>query len=251
MNVLERALLEKAGHEHGWEHVIESREDVVCLASARHRARARITPAAGGGWCIALPGGRLTRELARSVPVESTDPGRFVVANTDALTRLLHRAAALAQSLPDQAVARFRERLVQTLADIPVNGTEVERLVRQRVGQDAFREALLDYWGGACAVTGLALPEVLRASHAKPWSACDSDEERLDVFNGFLLVANLDALFDRGLISFADSGAMRFSPRLSPEQRAQLRLESTLQLRWLAEEHLPYLAWHRARVFAR
>ncbi|ACK80676.1 MULTISPECIES: type 2 periplasmic-binding domain-containing protein [Acidithiobacillus] len=42
-------------------------------------------------------------------------------------------------------------------------------MVRQRIGQQKFREAMLTYWGGACAVTGLALPDVLRASHAKPW----------------------------------------------------------------------------------
>ena len=44
------------------------------------------------------------------------------------------------------------------------------------------------------------------ASHAKPWAECANDAERLDVFNGFLLVANLNALFDRFLISFDDTG---------------------------------------------
>jgi len=33
-------------------------------------------------------------------------------------------------------------------------------MVRQRVGQNKFRDAMLDYWGGACAVTGVAIPEV-------------------------------------------------------------------------------------------
>ena len=55
-------------------------------------------------------------------------------------------------------------------------------MVRQRVGQNKFRDAMLDYWGGACAVTGVAIPEVLRASHAKPWAECGTDAERLDVF---------------------------------------------------------------------
>lgn len=88
----------------------------------------------------------------------------------------------------------------------------MERLVRQRVGQQAFRQAMLDYWGGACAVTGVALSEVLRASHAKPWAECVSDAERLDVFNGFLLNANLDALFDRFLITFSDDGELSLRP---------------------------------------
>src|SRR5690606_28165042 len=109
-----------------------------------------------------------------------------------------------------------------------------------RVGQQAFRSAMLDYWGGACAVTGIALPEPLRASHAKPWADCTSDAERLDVFNGFLLSANLDALFDRFLISFSDVGDLLVSPDIAPADRALLGLDRPLRLRWLAAEHLPY-----------
>lgn len=82
------------------------------------------------------------------------------------------------------------------LINLPKNGTEIERLVRQRIGQDTFRSAMLDYWGGRMRCTGINVPQVLRASHAKPWAECATDAERLDVFNGFLLSANLDALFD-------------------------------------------------------
>lgn len=250
MNILERALIEKAGHEHGWENVLERRDDLILLGSARHRAHATIIANCNGaGWRVELADNRLIRELARSLGIQPDATSRFVVDSMDTLTRLLRRAAELAQSLPDQALDNFRERLKKTLAGIPTGGTEVERIVRQRVGQDSFRDAMMDYWGGACAVTGVALPEVLRASHAKSWADCETDKERLDVFNGFLLVANLDALFDRGLISFEDTGAMLVSPHLSPAQRTQLMLESSMTLRWLAEEHLPYLAWHRTRLF--
>ena len=118
-------------------------------------------------------------------------------------------------------------------------------MVRQRVGQDVFRQAMLDYWGGACAVTGIALGDVLRASHAKPWAKCDTDAERLDVFNGFLLSANLDALFDRYLISFDDGGQLLISPEVTEQDRYLLGIQQPLQLRWLAKQHLPYLAFHR------
>ena len=105
---------------------------------------------------------------------------------------------------------------------------------------------MLDYWGGACAVTGLAVPEVLRASHAKPWADCTSDAERLDVFNGFMLSANLDALFDRFLITFDDTGKIIISSRLNLAQRDGLGLNPSLCLRWIANEHLPYLQYHRS-----
>jgi putative restriction endonuclease len=114
-------------------------------------------------------------------------------------------APALSQSLPNQAFVAFEAQLQSELAGMPesaAQNTEVLRMVRQRVGQQAYRHAMLDYWGGSCAVTGLALPQALRASHAKPWAECASDAERLDVFNGFLLSANLDVLFDSFLVSF-------------------------------------------------
>ncbi len=250
MNVLERALVEKAGREHGWENVLESIEARVVLASARYRGRATVMAASGSdGWVVTFPEGRLVRELGRSLPGLAKGHGGFDAPDIEALAALLRRAAELSLALPDQAAHTFRERAAKALASVADKGTEVERLVRQRVGQNVFREALLDYWGGACAVTGLALPDVLRASHAKSWADCESDEERLDVFNGFLLVAHVDALFDRGLITFDAGGDLVNAPRLTAEHRASLHLSEGMRLRWVAPEHLSFLQWHREHVF--
>jgi putative restriction endonuclease len=40
----------------------------------------------------------------------------------------------------------------------------------------------------------------------KPWADCASDAERLDPFNGLLLAVHWDAVFDCGLVTFADDG---------------------------------------------
>src|SRR5205823_14686352 len=105
--------------------------------------------------------------------------------------RMVRRAFQLSRSLPDELLHVFEAKT----AVLP-RATEAERLVVQRVGQDIFRAGLLDYWQGRCAITGLAVTELLRASHMKPWAKCTTDAERLDVFNGFLLAPNLDAAFD-------------------------------------------------------
>ena len=120
-------------------------------------------------------------------------------------------------------------------------------MVRQRLGQQAYRQAMLDYWGGACAVTGLALAPVLRASHAKPLAVCDSDAERLDVFNGLLLAAHLDALFDQFLLSFDEHGRVLISPQLDGAACEVLGLRPTMRMRWMAPEHQRYMGYHRQR----
>lgn len=59
------------------------------------------------------------------------------------------------------------------------------------------------------------MTSLLRGSHIKPWAACESDAERLDVLNGLLLAPNLDATFDRGLITVSNDGAVVVSDELS------------------------------------
>jgi len=256
MNPLQRALVEKTGHDHGFEHVLSSGPQGVALASARHAAQARVSALPAGGYLLHLQAATpaLLPEMQRSF-ADALHAGGFSAADEAALAGLLGRSAGLARALPSQAAQDFEAAVSSQLAELAklaqlpagLGGTEVERLVRQRVGQQKFREAMLDYWGGACAVTGLALPEVLRASHAKPWAQCASDAERLDVFNGFLLVANLDALFDRFLISFDEAGRLLVSPTLSADDQRCLGLLPDMVLRWLGAGHQGYLAWHGTR----
>jgi putative restriction endonuclease len=160
------------------------------------------------------------------------------------LHRLLRRAFQLGKSLPDELLHLFQT----TTANLP-RCTEAERLVVQRVGQDIFRQGLMEYWEGRCAITGLAIPELLRASHIKPWAECATDAERLDVYNGLLLAPHLDALFDQGFITVADDGAVVISPALDSASRKLLGIVDPNSWHVLATGHPAYLQWHRDRVF--
>ena len=173
----------------------------------------------------------------------------FRLPEASSLDDILILAAELAQALPTHPLQLFRKALRHEGIEDGISQTETVRAVRQRVGQDIYRKGLMQYWGSACAITGIALPEVLRASHARPWAECDTDAQRLDVFNGFLLNANLDALFDRGLISFDAVGKMLLSSKISEVQLQLLGLSEGLKLRWIAPEHQCYLEWHRMNVF--
>jgi len=161
-----------------------------------------------------------------------------------ALHHLVRRAFQLSRTLPDELLHTF-EKATATLP----RSTEAERLVVQRVGQDIFRAGLIDYWEGRCAITGLARTELLRASHIKPWAVCETDAQRLDIFNGFLLAPHLDALFDAGYITVDENRLVLVSPTLGEDDRRILNLTELPPVRGLAEEHRPYLEWHRVNLF--
>lgn len=187
---------------------------------------------------VALPPGAVG---ARAVPA-----GDFA-----ALTALLRRLDQLAAVLPPSPLRAF-DRALETapwLPDPVTGATETEAVRRVRLKQDVFRKSLLQFWDGRCAITGLAVPALLRASHAKPWADCTTDAERLDVHNGLLLAAHLDAAFDEGLITVQDDGLVVSGPMLDHDTRALLGLARTVRVKGLRNEHHPYLAWHRSHVF--
>ena len=76
----------------------------------------------------------------------------------------------------------------------PTGPTETTANVKLRRGQDYFRDAVLNDFGGRCGVTQLAVRELLIASHILPWGTHVA--ERLNVRNGLSLSRLHDAAFD-------------------------------------------------------
>jgi hypothetical protein len=125
--------------------------------------------------------------------------------------------------------------------------TERESVIKARVGQGTFRQQLLEMWEG-CAVTEVKLPSVLRASHIKPWRFSDNSE-RLNPYNGLLLLPQYDQLFDKGLISFDNRGNLLRSPALNHLDPAKLGIGLDDKLRKLDDQHISFLQYHRREVF--
>lgn len=122
--------------------------------------------------------------------------------------------------------------------------TEQLAIIAARRGQGRFRSALIELWDRRCAVTKNRALSLLRASHIKPWRN-STNRERLDGYNGFLLIPNLDAAFDAGLISFTDTGRMLVSPKVTSEDSKSLGINSRLKLVCVFDENRPFLAEHR------
>ncbi|MDO4502212.1 MAG: HNH endonuclease signature motif containing protein [Coriobacteriia bacterium] len=76
------------------------------------------------------------------------------------------------------------------LIELPPEGKERMTQRVERANQQYFRNSLLQNYNGKCCVTGLAVPELLVASHIKPWAVADPKTERLSPSNGLLLVCS-------------------------------------------------------------
>lgn len=135
------------------------------------------------------------------------------------------------------------ERWEIALAPLPDSPTEREAVIKQRTAQSVYRLELVNYWKGKCAVTRSSATDLLIASHIKPWRDCN-EAERRDRFNGLLLTPNLDRAFDKGYISFADTGKILIKPE-QEEKLLELGIHNGLRLRKIDKKHHPYLLQHR------
>jgi hypothetical protein len=125
--------------------------------------------------------------------------------------------------------------------------TTRKALIEARIGQGAFRTALLKKWKNECPVTGCTIPEVLRASHILAWAdKRATNQDRLSPDNGLLLAASVDALFDRHLISFSDNGELILTESVA-DQIGALGIREYF-LPKLNKEQRKYLAFHRAKL---
>lgn len=198
------------------------------------------------GILLALPEAGTAERIGLEISGQAAPSGMTSVGLARGASHI-YEALRVLQTLLMHPVAVLSAQVEARLAAIPE--TERTREVRKRIGQDVFREALMDLWQGRCAVTGLALPtQLLRASHAKPWAKA-TDGERLDPFNGLLLSVHLDAMFDTGLIAFSDDGTLLCSRYLDTSVREHFSISEGLRLQTHSPGHVPYLAWHREHLF--
>lgn len=180
------------------------------------------------------------RGFEQATPCARGHSAAFVFTDLGQLYRGVSQVYRLSMSLPTLPLERFREETSE------LGETEAEAVTRVRIGQNIFRDALMDYWNGVCPLTGITDRELLRASHIIPWAECTSDAQRLDVHNGLLLSSLWDAAFDAGLISFDDDGKPVASPALSDIAAEELSLSTAPPLS-LTPAHRENLAWHRLR----
>ncbi|TDH60285.1 HNH endonuclease [Dankookia rubra] len=183
---------------------------------------AAISPALAG---VLLPQLGLSREELRASTSESNGDSRALDRGDDAL-----------------------EALVKV--DPGLSATEREAVVAARRGQGRFRAAVLVV-EPCCRLTGVADQRLLRASHIRPWRACETHAQRLDGENGLMLTPTADHLFDQGYISFADDGTLLVSPQIDPADLERLGIPAKVprNVGTFIEGQQAYLAYHRSNIF--
>lgn len=137
---------------------------------------------------------------------------------------------------------------LENLINVEITETEKEQVIKSRVGQSAFKKALLRN-DKKCRLCGVSDERFLVASHIKPWSQ-SNNQERLDVNNGLLLCPNHDALFDKGYISFDDNGIIMISDSLVEGTKVFLNINESMNIR-MNEGQQHYMKWHRENLLCR
>ncbi len=168
----------------------------------------------------------------------------FVARNTKGKGMYSAALKAYAEYLSDTSNEEIQDDIEELVQSVEIEKTEKSTLINARVGQGKFRKGLIEYWNG-CAVTGFADTRFLVASHIKPWRK-SNNRERIDPFNGLLLLPNIDKAFDLGFVSFEEQGEILVSSEFECADVLSVDLSMTINL---STNHQDYMAYHREKVF--
>ena len=101
------------------------------------------------------------------------------------------------------------ENKLKSITEFP-KGKERASIVKSRINQNFFRNAVLTSYQNKCCISGLPFIELLNASHIIPWATDVAN--RLNPHNGLCLNALHDRAFDRGFITVTPNYTINISP---------------------------------------
>ncbi|MGW6265879.1 HNH endonuclease [Cellulosimicrobium funkei] len=187
---------------------------------------------------VALDGGTVTDEALATVLEGIQDNGLARVSLTEgaAASRI---ATALYEENGDPSVfdpLDLSDERKRSLREVVVRG-----------GQASFRSRVVNAYGGRCAITGCAVPEVLEAAHIRPYIGTKSNFAS----NGILLRVDLHRLWDRGLMAVHESSLrVLFAPKLAPTKYGSTLVGATMRLPADQKQHPSQDALEQQRTWA-
>ena len=195
-----------------------------------------------------------TTGLLAQLSVSRGQGTKLYVVTPEQWTQLMERSMAdfgdgppASETERSVADSQLEDEEEEALRTAPLASTEREALINARRGQGRFRTEVLRR-EPRCRVTRVDEEQLLVASHIWPWRYATNDE-RLDPYNGLMLAPHIDVLFDRGLITFTDDGALVASPELAEGTATKLGLPREADVGPFGSEQAAYLAKHRTGIF--
>jgi putative restriction endonuclease len=126
-------------------------------------------------------------------------------------------------------------------------------LVRQRLGQGAFRILVTDVYDRHCAITGEKALPALEAAHIKP--VTEEGKHRID--NGLLFRSDIHRLFDAGYVTVTPDYRFRASRKLKDDfDNGEEYFRLNRKAIWLPKNsdlkpNRGFLEWHSDTIFKR
>jgi putative restriction endonuclease len=117
----------------------------------------------------------------------------------------------------EKLLAQFEHTTVEELnhipdAELPKQGKVREQVVKVRVNQSFFRNAIMAAYNNTCCITGLQQREFLIAGHIRPWGI--DEPNRLNPRNGIAMNALHDKAFECGYLTITTDYKIKISPLL-------------------------------------
>jgi putative restriction endonuclease len=104
------------------------------------------------------------------------------------------------------------EKINFTEEDLPEEGKTREQLIKARINQSFFRNAVLAAYDNRCCITGINQIDLLIAGHISPWSS--DEKNRLNPRNGLSMNSLHDKAFEAGLITITPDYIIKISPKI-------------------------------------
>lgn len=138
------------------------------------------------------------------------------------------------------------------LERLPQRGIPVSREATKDL-QSFFKDTQMHEFDHACPICHIKVPQLLIASHIKPFRDCAHIYETATHDNGLLLCRNHDFLFDQGYIGFNDDGTIIISKALIEKDPhlEHFNFDTRLDPIYMTKNRRKFLKYHRENILKR
>jgi putative restriction endonuclease len=155
----------------------------------------------------------------------------------------------------EKKASEIRGKKIDLIEDVSIpEGKTKESIVKTRVNQNFFRKMILSSYDRTCCITGIAITELLVASHIIPWSL--DPKNRMNPQNGLCLNALHDKAFDVGLITVDENYHILVSKKIRDMTLEHTKIimdyngiKVKMPNRFVPDQE--FLTFHRKNIFIR